>query len=322
MEGLVRGPVVKYRLACHAIACELMYNSSPGYFSKPIFFKSAMNLGSLRRSSQSGSTFRVTHRKFRCSWEIVCPIMIAMVRLSPFQWPSADNVRITMSGMFIVFARCITLKIVQNLEVLEQFPEAKFFDEVNECTAVFLPPVCVWLNRSGRPLVAFQLGIQVVPRRHDHDPTRLHRTFDPGEHRLKLALLHAAEDEDARNYIVGIRGISVLKNIPLENVQVRKPMILAICAQTTEIVRVPIDRSDAEPLARVICTVGPFAATEVQYSFPLAIPKGSFDQRVWFEWKLKPVSYLKIQSRTSVSIQRVNIACLACDAIVRLFAVP
>ena len=83
----------------------------------------------------------------------------------------ADDIGIAMLGMFVVFARSVPLKIIKDFKIVEHLAQSAFLNKVEILAATILGPEGVRLNHSLRRAVFFQFRIEVVPRRHDDNPT-------------------------------------------------------------------------------------------------------------------------------------------------------
>ena len=78
--------------------------------------------------------------------------------------PPADDVGITMFGMFVVLARGVAFIIVKHVEIDEHLTKTVLLYEVDKLATIFLGSERVWLDHLSIHLIVFQFGVKVIAR--------------------------------------------------------------------------------------------------------------------------------------------------------------
>src|SRR5882672_5095654 len=106
--------------------------------------------------------------------------------------------------MLVILARGVSFEIVQHVETAEQIPEPGFFHEIEKLAATVTVLERTRFNRflCFEKLLPFR--IEIIPRRGNNNSTRLDRFSHKADDPLAFASLHAAEEKNTADHIVGV----------------------------------------------------------------------------------------------------------------------
>jgi len=158
----------------------------------------------------------------------------------------ADDIRVAVSGVFVVLTRSIAFVVIEDLESFKGFAQSIFFKKIDKPATILLEHERPWLDHFLRGTIIIELRVEIVSRRHDDGSAGFHGAFQSRQHRVELAPLHAANDKKADDHIVGRTGISIGDRTPPLNCNIRKLVVAAIVAKSPQMVLPDIDGGDVK----------------------------------------------------------------------------